>query len=82
MLSKGLSSLFFFWFFSKLQIFCHHFKIDFIFGCAGVFVSGWAFPSCGAQVLGGRVLVVAACGHRSFGSQALEHGLCSCGAWA
>ena len=49
--------------------------MDFIVGCAGVFVSGWAFPSCGAQVLGGRVSVVAACGRRSFGSQALEHGL-------
>ena len=60
-------------------------------GCPGVFVCGWAFSSCGeqgllsscgAQVLGGRVSVVAACELSSFSFQALEDGLCSCGAWA
>ena len=37
---------------------------------------------CGAQALGARAPVVVACRLSSCGSQALEHRLSSCGAWA
>ena len=37
---------------------------------------------CGPQVLGSRASVVVVPGLSSCGSQALEHGLSRCGAWA
>ena len=39
------------------------------------------FSCCGAQALGARASVAVACRLSSWGSQALEHRLSSCGAW-
>ena len=40
------------------------------------------FSCCGARALGVRASVIVVCGLSSYGSQALEHRLSSCGAWA